>query len=129
MPPGPRPKPTKLKVLAGNPGKRPLPEAEPAPARLDRLPNAPRYLNKWGQGEWRRLGPELIRLGLLTVADLSVFAAYCSAFGRWVQAELAMRDRDLVILTDKGNQQQNMYLSIANAARRGSATAVNALAR
>lgn len=106
-----------MKKLAGNPGKRPLPENEPAPARLDRLPNAPRYLNRHGQAEWRRIGPELIRLGLLTVADVAAFAAYCSAFGRWVQAETALKGADLIVYTDKGNPIQNPMLSIANRSR------------
>jgi hypothetical protein len=31
MPTGPKPKPTSLKLVQGNPGKRPIPEDEPKP--------------------------------------------------------------------------------------------------
>ena len=41
--PGPPPKPTKLKLLAGNPGKRPLNENEPEPEAV--APSVPAHLD------------------------------------------------------------------------------------
>jgi P27 family predicted phage terminase small subunit len=36
--------------------------------------------------EWRRLAPELHRLGLLTGVDITTFAAYCQSFATWCDA-------------------------------------------
>ena len=40
---GRKPKPTHLKVLAGNPGKRPLPKNEPKPKPI--APRCPQWLD------------------------------------------------------------------------------------
>jgi len=79
--------PTKLRVMRGNPAKRPLPVGEPAPAQLEQLPEPPAILGTAAEREWRRLAPELMRLGLLTVVDLAMFTGYCQTFGRWYEAE------------------------------------------
>ena len=117
---GRKPKPTAIKKMAGNPGRRPLNDSEPEPRRLPYIPRAPRYLNKYGQKEWRRLARELDRLGLLTVVDLAAFAAYCSAFGLWVEAEYALKDMGsskFLAVTEKGNVIQNPLMGIVNRSR------------
>lgn len=71
------PTPTKLKILAGNPGKRRLPTAEPQPKAG--TPAMPRWLPKAGKAEWRKVVAELRRLGLVTVIDGAALSAYCAA--------------------------------------------------
>lgn len=44
---GRRPKPTHLKVVTGNPGKRKLNDKEPTPAR--EIPSPPEHLSDWGK--------------------------------------------------------------------------------
>ncbi|MED1792897.1 phage terminase small subunit P27 family [Brevibacillus nitrificans] len=88
---GPRPEPTNLKVLKGNPGKRPLNESEPKPKAPNGLPDPPPYLDSVAKKEWKRLAPELIRLGLLTIADLTAFETYCLAYGRLVAATKTLK--------------------------------------
>jgi phage terminase small subunit len=74
--------PTHLQVLRGNPSKRPIrPELEPL--QTAEPPKPPRYLTRLAAAEWRRLAPELHRLGLLTVVDVAPLAAYCQAYARW----------------------------------------------
>jgi P27 family predicted phage terminase small subunit len=120
---GGRPKPTHLKIIEGNPGKRRLNQREPQPTRGE-MPDPPDFLNEHGKLEWVRLAPELYRLGLLTSVDLNPLAAYCQAFGRWLQAERAlaeMKDRPangLVIKTTSGNAIQNPLVGTANKAAR-----------
>ena len=64
---GRKPKPTALKKLEGNPGKRPLNELEPVPPTVAlRCPN---YLLPEARKEWKRLAPILMGMGLLTAAD------------------------------------------------------------
>lgn len=85
--PGPPPEPTQLKILKGNPGKRPLNTAEPQPRREP--PTCPLWLLPEAKREWRRIVPELSRLGLLTVVDRAALAAYCQSWARYVDAETA----------------------------------------
>jgi P27 family predicted phage terminase small subunit len=82
------PTPLHLKVLKGNPGKRPLrPEVEPQ--YLDEPPPPPDHLSTFAREEWVRLAPELVRMRLLSSADTGSFAIYCDAFGRWKTAVIA----------------------------------------
>ena len=82
---GRKPKPTALKRLEGNPGKRPLNELEPVPPTVAlRCPN---YLLPEARKEWKRLAPILMSMGLLTAADAVPFAGYCQAYARWREAQ------------------------------------------
>ncbi|MFD2704074.1 phage terminase small subunit P27 family [Salibacterium lacus] len=79
------PKPSNLKVLEGNPGKRPLPEDEPNPKPVS--PKPPTWLNTDAKKMWKRLEPELESMGLLTVVDGEAFAAACQSYGVWLECE------------------------------------------
>ena len=113
---GRKPKPTKLKELAGNPGGRPLNSSEPRPPTPDRAPYAPRYLNAEGKREWRRIVPLLMSLGLYTDLDYAALAMYCQAYGRWVQAERALAKQELILTGAEGGMYQNPMLHVANKA-------------
>jgi P27 family predicted phage terminase small subunit len=112
---GPRPTPTYLKLLRGNPGKRAVNKGEPQPERPLAVPEPPAYLGAYGAEEWRRVAPEMFRLGLLTVVDLHVFAAYCLAYESWRAAREALArvaEHDpafsgLIIKTAKGTAMEN----------------------
>ena len=69
-------KPTALKILEGNPGHRPLPENEPAPASWDGEP--PAWLKAPGRKVWAELAPPQIANGCLTEMDTEAFALLCS---------------------------------------------------
>jgi len=84
---GPRPTPTVLRVLRGNPGHRPINQNEPQPFVPDDCPAPPAHVIGHAAEEWNRIAPELYRLGLLTVADIGPLAAYCGAYARWRTAE------------------------------------------
>lgn len=114
---GPPPKPTQLKKLAGNPGKRPLNANEPKPPKPDRVPYAPRHLNDDAKKEWRRMGGALLQLGLYTELDYAALAMYCQAFGRWIQAERMVTELGEVLLsTQTSNYYQNPWFHVANRA-------------
>jgi len=57
---GRRPKPTRLKVLIGNPGKRPLNSNEPHPEVA--LPDCPPELGPVARQEWERMTAQLAPL-------------------------------------------------------------------
>ena len=82
---GPKKEPTVLKLIKGNPGKRPINKREPKPE--PGLPKCPAHLNDLAKLEWRRVAKELDSVGLLTKLDRAVLAAYCKAWGRWVDPE------------------------------------------
>ncbi|MGC2782128.1 MAG: phage terminase small subunit P27 family [Bradyrhizobium sp.] len=119
---GRRPTPTHLKLVRGNPGKRRLNDAEPAPQRV--MPSPPPELCADARLEWERVAGELHRIGVLSGIDRGALAAYCQAYGRWVVAERAiakMAERDhltegLMIKTTNGNAVQNPLVGTANKA-------------
>lgn len=88
---GRKPKPTALKLLEGNPGKRPLPVREPKPSPI--APKCPTWLHKVAKLEWKRIAPQLERLGLLTEMDMAALAGYCEAWATYVEASTFLHER------------------------------------
>jgi P27 family predicted phage terminase small subunit len=111
---GRKPVPTNLKLLRGNPGRRPLNPREAKPAV--KLPTPPAHLSKEARKEWRRTGRFLLEVGLITELDRAAFAAFCTAWARWVEAEDALRNFGIVLKSPSGFPIQSPYLAIANKA-------------
>lgn len=116
VPPGRPPKPTALKELAGNPGKRPLNQREPKPTV--KAPSCPSYVQGEGRKEWRRVARLLVQLRVLTEADRSALAMYCMAYSRWVEAEAKIREEGMIVVSSNGYVRQNPYVLIAGEAMR-----------
>jgi P27 family predicted phage terminase small subunit len=112
---GRKPKPTALKKLEGNPGKRALnkkePRAQPA------IPQCPKHLKDEARKEWRRVSKQLHELGILTRVDRSVLAAYCTAWGTYVEAEEHLESEGHVLISEKGAVTQNPWSWISKSAR------------
>ena len=109
---GRKPKPTKLKVLTGNPGKRPLNHHEPRPEPA--VPDCPPELSEAAQREWNRLVGELSKLNLLTHLDRAALAAYCNAYAMWVEAVEAIQKYGSMVKSPSGFPIQSPYVAIAN---------------
>jgi P27 family predicted phage terminase small subunit len=109
---GRKPKPATLKLLRGNPGRRPLNHSEPRPPAA--IPDCPGHLHGEALAEFHRITSELHAIGLLTRADRAALTAYCVAWGRWVEAEIKVRKKGAVITTHTGTQKQNPWLAIAH---------------
>ena len=67
---GPRPEPVELRILRGNPSRRPI------PAHLKLLPppeppSCPAFLDDYARQEWNHVAPGLHAMPLLTAADVS----------------------------------------------------------
>jgi len=108
---GPKPKPSKLKRLAGNPGRRKLNAHE---AQLPRaIPDCPKHLVAEARKEWRRMAQILFDAGLLSQIDRAALAAYCQAWGRWVKAEQELTKHGSVTLTIHGTMKQSPYVVVA----------------
>ena len=119
---GPAKKPTQLKLIQGNPGRRKLNDDVKLETGNE-VPKPLTHLDKTAKKEWKRLAPVVFKAGLLTDGDLAAFGAYCSAFSSWYHAEknlqstLSENGGHLTFTTDKGYQQQIPEVGIANQAR------------
>jgi P27 family predicted phage terminase small subunit len=109
---GRRPKPTRLKVLTGNPGKRPLNQNEPRPA--PEIPECPPELGPVARREWDRLVGELGKLKLVTNLDRAALAAYCGAYALWSEATEAIQKYGTMVKSPSGYPIQSPYVAIAN---------------
>src|SRR5690242_4377367 len=89
-------KPTVLKLLAGNPGKRKINRREPKIAGGTLTP--PTWLGNAAKQEWRRLAKVLPK-GLITQGDRQVFAQYCQCVARLQAAEKALDESGTVFIT------------------------------
>jgi P27 family predicted phage terminase small subunit len=81
---GPRPKPTSIKKLLGNPGRRPLNKSEPKPKRQRSRP--PAHLSDKARGTWERIAIILDDMGVLTAADSIALEMLCEAYADYLLA-------------------------------------------
>ena len=108
---GRKPKPTAIKLVEGNPGKRPLNTNEPKPK--SKAPSCPKWLEGEAKKEWRRLAKQMEQLGILTEVDRAAFAGYCQAYARWKEAEEFISKHGAIVKTPSGYWQQVPQVSIA----------------
>ena len=93
-------KPTALKVLDGNPGKRPLPKNEPKPEPT--APTCPSFLTGPAKYEWKRIAPQLEKIGLLTQIDRAALAGYCQSWADYKEAkEFIAKNGSVCILWER----------------------------
>ena len=84
---GPKPLPSNVHTLRGNPSKKPLgqllgefkPEVE--------IPDFPSWIWPEAKKEWKRIAFELERYGLVSKLDRSALVLYCQAWAKMVWAE------------------------------------------
>jgi len=108
------PKPTPLKILAGNPGRRPLNTAEPKPDPTP--PACPAWLDESARRIWRKLAPKLSRLGLFTSVDGETFAAYCQACAELAWATRKLKKEGRTLKLKSGYLQQHPAVSMQRSA-------------
>jgi P27 family predicted phage terminase small subunit len=101
-----------LKVLTGNPGKRPLNLDEPRPEAA--IPECPAELGPVARREWERLVGELAALRLLTNLDRGALASYCGAYALWAEAMEAIQKYGTMVKSPSGYPIQSPYVAIAN---------------
>jgi P27 family predicted phage terminase small subunit len=112
---GRKPKPTRLKILQGNPGRRPLNGSEPRPDCV--VPRCPPHLKDEARKEWGRITADLRQLNLIARIDRPALAAYCMAWSRWIGAEKNIAQYGEVLISrETGIIYPSPYLAIANKA-------------
>lgn len=109
--PGPPKKPTALKLVTGNPGKRPLNKKEPKPR--GNLYDPPDWLTDDQRKGWE-YAIESAPYGLLKRVDRSTLVAWVVAEDLHRQATEKLNGGAMLIKTPNGMPVQSPYLSIIN---------------
>jgi P27 family predicted phage terminase small subunit len=109
-------KSTALRLVQGNPGKRPLDRHEPqVPAAM---PQCPKHLHGEARKEWQRLAPQLVAAGLLTELDVAALSALCVTWALWSEAEQKLASEGLTVVGRGGAVRPSPWVAIASRAQR-----------
>ncbi len=98
---GPKPTPTVLKLIQGNPGKRPLNLSDGVNPPIQ-IPAAPKWLSVHAAKEWKRIGFELAQLGLIAEIDKASLATYCQTWGDLCELEMAFAAQKRMVVEKMG---------------------------
>ena len=112
--PGPKPQPTNLKLIRGNPGKRPLNTSEPTPDM--QMPEPPDGMSTAAVSQWHIVAPQLHKIGVLSLLDATALEMYCVAYGNWRDAQEKIQKFGPLVKAKTGFLQQSPYMQIANKA-------------
>ena len=106
-------KPSNLKVLHGTDRADRRNDNEPKPEGFTDIPQPPHWLDYYAKKEWERNAPFLVRAGLLTYADVSMYATYCQTYARVIRAEKAIMEEGMYFTTPNGHIQKRPEVTIA----------------
>ena len=101
-------KPLRLHTLhgTGRPSRQNGDQPRPRPT----APACPDWLAAEGKAEWRRVAPELERLGLLTVLDRAGLTAYCQCWADFRAYSEIIAKEGSVIEGHRGGQRKHPLL-------------------
>ena len=86
-------KPTQLKKLAGNPGKRKLPKDEPKLKTA--IPTCPAHFEEECRELWDKFGVLLYEMGVITHADSTALEMLITTYREWREADSVIQSRGL----------------------------------
>lgn len=97
---GPKPKPSYLRLLEGNPSGRPIPTDEPI---CELPPSKPAVVkaDKLASAEWDRL-MRAMPPGLYTALHTPVLAMHCLAWSMLVKAQATIDEHGITVVTERG---------------------------
>lgn len=85
---GRKPTPTHLKIVKGNPGKRPLNAKEPIVGRS--RPSAPEHMSDRAREAWGYVSGLLDRMGVLTEVDALALEMLCETYADYLAAKVVL---------------------------------------
>ena len=91
--------PKERKIIRGTFRNDRNPAEEPEPTIVDKVPSCPPHLGRHAKAIWKRLAPEMVRAGVLTVVDVPALEILCSTYQDYRDA------REAVFLNEKGKPQ------------------------
>lgn len=107
---GRTPKPTALKIIAGNPGKRPLNKREPQPNILQDLA-PPAHLTPAAAEVWSEFAGKLSAVRVLTELDALALEMACNAIATYRQA-IQQMDGNQVAMTSDGGLAKSPWVAV-----------------
>ena len=116
---GRKPVPTALKVVRGNPGRRPLPPDEPVPPAAEL--HCPPELKGRARKYWNKRAPVLLEAGLLTVVDTPLLAEMCETEAEYWDArdDVRKNGQRLIGYTEAGQvHRENPCVKIGSDAQK-----------
>ena len=127
---GRRPKPTTLKVLQGNPGKRGLNEEEPEYGAG--APPKPDWFDDYASAEWDALTSILVPARVLTKGEIGVLVVACDAYSQLRQCQEYLKEKgsisyDASSATSGANYKPYPEVAQRNQARRQYLSALSEL--
>lgn len=116
---GRRPQPTRLRILRGNPGRRPLNPHEPQPPPVDDAFDTPPpeiEADQLAAAEWRRVVPLMRVCGLASQAERAALIALCQQWSRYLEAQGKVRELGMIVKKTRGVPMVNPYLAVSDRA-------------
>jgi len=86
----PKPTPTALRLIKGNPGKRKINKQEPKPKQG--VPKCPAHLDPKAKTAWKKLCAHLEQMGVLTLADALALETLVSVYARIRDLQKSIKD-------------------------------------
>ena len=114
---GRKPKPTALKIIQGNPGRRSLNRDEPKPGPLGKPPSLVKA-RAVALAKWLELVSKECWGPVITLADADALEAYCLLYDRMSEAETKAAQFGMIIKAPSGFFVQSPWVGIANTCRR-----------
>ena len=107
---GRKPKPSELRRLEGNPGKRAINDDAPQPIGT---PTRPEYLTGYAADVWLKIVGSMPQQ-IYSPADEELLAAYCVAAAMHREAVMRLTEMGAVIVGESGAPYQNPWTGILN---------------
>lgn len=94
---GRKPKPIELRLLQGNPSRRPIPADVPKADKLYEVPIPPEYLNDIAKECWSYLADKLIKCGIMSNLDVYTLEICCIALSTVRMSAKKIKEDTLVL--------------------------------
>jgi P27 family predicted phage terminase small subunit len=85
---------------------------------LDKLPTSPKSLGDAGKKKWRKIGNELIAMGIMDRIDLHALEHLCEAYDLLSEAKKILSAEGLIVVGEKGKYPNSAWLIACNAEKR-----------
>ena len=111
---GPKPTPSaKLRLV----GSRKLENRQDEPKPELGVPSPPAWLSREASAEWKRVTPELARIGVLAQIDRAILVGYVESWSDFHAAVQAVRDSGTIFTTPNGHIAKHPNVTVLNESR------------
>lgn len=114
---GPRPVPTQLNKIRGNPGKRAVNKQEPKSVPVSADVPPPEHLGEIASDTWKQMVAMLAGSRVITELDLMALELYVTAYQTYREAHMKLAEEGPIVVSPRsGYPVQSPHLGIANVA-------------